>query len=168
MKRARKTIINHRGFTMIEVVVVLILLAILVSTVAIRFSSINSDIPNQIEILKSSLRFAQIKALNDTVDTEKWGIYFQNNYSYTLVFTKDGVTTSPVNLPGECGNNPLGCTQTPTHTLPSGMTISTGVGTTVAFDRWGSPGTSSISIALSKGSEPPGAITITKNTGYIQ
>ncbi|MDP2839376.1 MAG: hypothetical protein Q8O11_04905, partial [Syntrophales bacterium] len=85
---------------MIEMVVVLIVMAIFAVTV-ISTTSLNTDVPNEGEILKSSIRFAQIKALNNAVDDNTWGISFTSGgTSYTLVYTENGVTTSPLNLPG--------------------------------------------------------------------
>jgi len=172
MKRACKIHINHRGFTLIELVVVMIIMAIFIATVAIPYTSLkfvntDVDLPNERDILKSSLRFAQTKALNDAVDNNTWGISFTSGgSSYTLVYN-GGTLTPPVNLPGECGNNPLVCISTPTHNLPSGMTIT---GSAVSFNKWGSPGTSNISIVLTKAGSPPIPpinITVTENTGYF-
>jgi prepilin-type N-terminal cleavage/methylation domain-containing protein len=160
---------NHRGFTMIELAVVMIILAIFIATVAIPYSSLNFittdlDLPNEREILKSSLRFTQTKALNNAVDNNTWGISFTSGgSSYTLVYN-GGTPTPPVNLPGECGSNPLVCISTPTHNLPSGMTIT---GSAVSFDKWGSPGASDISIVLTKAGSPSINVKITKNTGYF-
>ncbi|MBU0768310.1 MAG: hypothetical protein KJ687_04375 [Proteobacteria bacterium] len=149
---------------MIEMVVVLIVMAIFAVTV-ISTTSLNTDVPNEGEILKSSIRFAQIKALNNAVDDNTWGISFTSGgTSYTLVYTENGVTTSPVNLPGACGSNPMGCISTPTHNLPSGMTMT---GSTVSFNKWGSPGASDIDIVLVKAGSTPITVKVTKNTGYI-
>ena len=166
MKRADKTRINDSGFTMIEMVVVLVILAMFIATVTSGYKSINTDVPNEREILKSSLRFAQTKALNNAVDDNKWGISFTNGgTAYTLVYnTENGVTTSPVNLPGECGSNPLVCISTPTHTLPSGMTIT---GSSVNFNKWGSPGVTDADIVLNKDGTAVITVKVTKNTGYI-
>jgi MSHA pilin protein MshC len=181
MKRACKIHINHRGFTLIEMVTVLILIsifAILVTTATV-YLSINSDLPNQTEISKSSLRFAQIKALNDAGDSDKWGIHLDStSYTYyrngEVAYYYDKTGNKVIdNLPGECGSIPLICVNSPTHTLPSGMTITTGAGTTVSFDKWGrpvdnggNPLTTNINIVLSSGSGSS-TLTVTKNTGFI-
>jgi prepilin-type N-terminal cleavage/methylation domain-containing protein len=181
MKRACKIHINHRGFTMIEIIVVMIIMAIFIATVAIPYTSLkfvntDVDLPNERDILKSSLRFAQIKALNNAVqDTDTWGIHLDST-SYT--YYRNGVpayyydqTGNKLidNLPGECGNNLNVCTPSPIHSLPSGMTITTGAGTTVSFNKWGSPGASNISIVLTKAGSPPILInvTVTESTGYF-
>jgi prepilin-type N-terminal cleavage/methylation domain-containing protein len=179
MEQLRQGHNHQRGFTLIEIVVVLIIMAIFIATVAIPYTSLkfvttDLDLPNEREILKSSLCFAQIKALNDAVDNNTWGISFTSGgSSYTLVYN-GGTPTPPVNLPGECGSNPLVCISTPTHNLPSGMTIT---GSTVSFNKWGSPVdnggnplTTNINIVLTKAGSPPIQpinVTVTKNTGYF-
>jgi len=158
---------NNRGFTIIEIVVVLIILAILTATVTSRYISISTDVPNEREILKSSLRFAQTKALNDAIDDNTWGISFTSGgSSYTLVYIDiaSGVTTSPINLPGECGTDRFTCISSATHNLPADMTIT---GSAVNFDKWGSPGANDAGIVLKKGGSAVVTVKVTKNTGYI-
>ena len=150
MKRAGKTHINQQGFTMIEVVMVLIVLAIVSTVIAYRPTMGSNEITVQTEILKSHLRYAQIKAMNDTVP---WGIRIPNANSYILY--KNNATASDI-LPGETAQ---------THTLPTVVTITSGV-STYNFDDWGSPGASTLTITLSQGTATSN-ITITRNTGYI-
>jgi prepilin-type N-terminal cleavage/methylation domain-containing protein len=151
MKRACKTIINHRGFTMIEMVMVLIVLVIVSTVIAYRPTTGSNDLIVQSEILKSHLRYVQIRAMNDTVT---WGINIPDAGSYVLYKNNTQATSQ---LPGETAQ---------THALPVVIAITSGVGTTINFDEWGSPGTSTLTITLSKGTETSN-ITITKNTGYI-
>jgi MSHA pilin protein MshC len=141
---------NHRGFTVIEMVVVLIVLAIVGTVIAYRPTTTSNELTAQMEILKSHLRYAQIRAMNDTVS---WGIRIPNNNSYIL-YTNNSQATSQ--LPGETAQ---------THTLPTDVTIASGVAT-YNFDDWGSPGTSTLTITLSQGTATS-PITITRNTGYI-
>jgi MSHA pilin protein MshC len=152
MKRAGKTHINQQGFTMIEVVVVLIVLAIVSTVIAYRPTMGSNEITVQTEILKSHLRYAQIKAMNDTVP---WGIHIPDANSYSLY--EEGTDPASDILPGETAQ---------THTLPTVVTITSGVGSTYSFDAWGSPGTSTLTITLSQGTATSN-ITITRNTGYI-
>jgi prepilin-type N-terminal cleavage/methylation domain-containing protein len=150
MKRICKTHIHQRGFTMIEMVVVLIVMAIIATFILARATPGSNNLIAQAEILKSHLRYAQIRAMNDTVP---WGIRIPDAGSYIL-YKNNAQATSL--LPGETAQ---------THTLPTGITV-TGVGLTYNFDDWGSPGTSTLTITLSQGSTTSN-ITITKNTGYI-
>ena len=158
MKRPGNTYVNRRGFTMIEIVMVLVVLAIVATVVAYRPATISSEIIAQAEILKSHLRYAQIKAMNDTVP---WGIHIPNANSYILY--KNNATASDI-LPGETAQ---------THTLPSVVTITSGAASTYNFNEFGTPvdaGGIEIpakqTITLSQGTTTSN-ITITKNTGYI-
>ena len=163
MRQFNRNAKGNQGFTMIELMVVMIIVSIFIATVIYKYTVVNTDVPNEIEILKSSIRFVQTKALNDAVDGNNWGISFTSGAtSYSLVY--NGVTMLSVNLPGECGSNPKACISTPTHNLASGMTITGG---TVSFNQWGSPGPSDINIVLVKAGSPNVNVKVTKNTGYI-
>lgn len=145
-----KTTSDDRGFTLIEVIATLIVIAIL-SAVAVGRISIPDDLISQADIVKSHLRFAQIKALyDDTADTAPWGIAFAGG-SYTLY--KNNLAAA-ITLPSENSN---------VHTFPVGVTVASG---TVNFDRWGSPGTTNIPITLSQGGATT-TIIVTGNTGHI-
>jgi MSHA pilin protein MshC len=156
---------GNRGFTMVEVVVVLILLAILTPFVVSRFTTSNVELIAQADVLKSHLRYAQIKAMNDTVT---WGITLTNPTTYSLF--KTGVTPPPSNLPGDTSYN---------HTLTDGVTVTVTSGlpvgvTSITYSEWGIPVdgsgtalTSNVVLTLSKGSQST-ALTITRNTGFIQ
>ena len=137
---------RQRGFTMIEVIAVLVIIAVLAAVAVSRISS-TQDISamTESEILKSHLRYVQMRSLSD-IGT--WGMSF-NGSSYTAL--QDG-NPATINLPNE---------SSATHTLPTGITVS---GSTVTFDKWGSPGTADITITISSGG---GTITITQNTGFI-
>ena len=150
MDRIDKIRTDHRGFTLIELIVTLIVVAIL-AAVAVSRLSIQSDLLSQADVVKSHLRFAQIKALHDdTSDTAPWGIAFAGG-SYRL--SKNNLAAT-IPLPSEDSN---------VHTFPAGVTATT---VTVNFDRWGSPGTANIPITLSQGGATT-TITVTANTGYI-
>jgi prepilin-type N-terminal cleavage/methylation domain-containing protein len=151
MKRAGKTHINEHGFTMIEMVMVLVIMAIVGTFIAYRPATDNNELLAQAEILKSHLRYAQIKAMNDEVP---WGIRIPDTSSYVLYRNNVQATAQ---LPGENAQ---------THTLPTTVTITGGVGTTYNFNDWGSPGTTTLTITLSQGTATS-TITITRNTGYI-
>lgn len=136
---------------MIEMVLVLIVMAIMATFILVRATPGSIDLIAQAEILKSHLRYAQIRAMNDTVP---WGIHIPAAGSSYLLYRNNALAASQ--LPGENAQ---------THTLPTGITV-TGVGLTYNFDDWGSPGTSTLTITLSQGATTNN-ITITKNTGYI-
>ncbi len=137
---------NAHGFTLIEIIAALVIIGIMGAVAVTIFSSLDKyKLTSEVEILKTHLRYAQSRAMSDTVS---WGIDFSSN-SYTL---KRGVGTS--SLPNE---------NSATHKL-QGVTITGGAGN-VTFDIWGSPGTSTKSIELKAGGTR--TITVTANTGFI-
>ncbi len=140
---------SQGGFSMIEVIAVLVLLGVIAAVVGNYTGTTGAELAAEEAILKSHLRFAQMRAMNDTVP---WGISFSGN-TYTL--TENGAA-STTNLPGTTTNN---------RTIDSALTL-TPSASAITFDTWGSPGTTTITITLSDGSETR-AITVTRNTGFI-
>lgn len=139
---------HPRGFTMIEVIAVLLIVGIIAAVALSRIGSTSSyTLASEVDILKMHLRYVQYRAFSDDVT---WGMSFAAG-SYTM--QKNGAT-APNNLPNE---------SSPTHTLPGGYSVT---GTTVAFDEWGSPGAADITVTLTGGGESR-SFTITKNTGFI-
>ncbi len=154
---------QSHGFTMIEIVVVLVVLFILSAAVISRYSTADpNELIAEADGLKANLRFAQIKAMSDTMQPDsnpRWEFEISNATSYALYRRGDGGVRVPVNLPGEVPPSP-------THSLPAGVTITSGVGLVITFDDWGSPGTSNISVTLTQGIQSS-IISITRNTGFI-
>ncbi|MCX5846988.1 MAG: prepilin-type N-terminal cleavage/methylation domain-containing protein [Deltaproteobacteria bacterium] len=154
---------NNQGFTMIEIVAVLVVLLIVSTVVMSRYTTTGTnELIVETDGLKASLRYVQIQALND--DTTTWGIHIPDDSSYILY--KNGSAASvmiPVKIPDPVKDPP----PNNTHRLQGNTRITSGVGTTVTFDKWGSPGTTTISITLAQGTETS-TITITRNTGFIQ
>jgi len=136
------------GFTIIEIIAVLVVIGILTAVAVPSIVSLATDkVDTEVEILKANLYYAQSRAMCDDVT---WGIAFGGT-SYTL--QKNGIT-APSNLPAE---------NSPTHLLETDVSVA---GTTVTYDRWGSPGAVSQTITVSGGISK--SITVTKNTGFIQ
>jgi prepilin-type N-terminal cleavage/methylation domain-containing protein len=138
---------DRRGFTLVEVIAVLIVLGIIVA-VAVSRIPIRGDLTSQTDIVKSHLRFVQLKALTD--DTATWGMSFTGS-AYTLLYNN---SASALNLPAEDSNS---------HAFPSGVTSTS---QTVNFDSWGDPSAGTATITLS-GSGSSATITINGTTGYM-
>ena len=153
---------------MIEIVAVLVVLFIVSAVVMSRYTATGvNELIAETEGLKASLRYAQIQSLNDdTIPSSPagWGIHIPNDTSYILY--KNG-TSAGVMLPAKDPDPVKDPPPQDTHTLQGNVRITSGVGTTIAFDRWGSPGATSISIMLQSGAESS-TITVTRNTGFIQ
>lgn len=157
---------REKGVTLIELVAVLIILGVLAAVVVSRIGSTSEvDLKAQTEVLKSHIRFAQLRAMNSdaanpSVCQASFGISTSAN-SYFMF--RDCNTSTKVTLPGA---------ESDTINLPSGMTLTA---TTVTFDEWGRPCTDvngttiygadiALTLSYSGQSEP---IAITKNTGFV-
>ncbi|HPQ42888.1 MAG TPA: prepilin-type N-terminal cleavage/methylation domain-containing protein [Syntrophales bacterium] len=141
---------DQSGFTLIEVITVLIVLGILVAVTATRLSGVadTAQDTSDIDRLKSHLRYAQIRALN-TVGV--WGIDFSGT-GYNLYRDGDATVYS---FPGE-ENSEM---EKPSSVTYSGY---------ISFDEWGRPYTSQ-GTGTPLTTTPGGlaSITITPETGYI-
>jgi prepilin-type N-terminal cleavage/methylation domain-containing protein len=153
---------NH-GFTMIEIVVVLVVLFILSTLVVSRYAAPNANqLMAETDGLKANLRYAQIKAMSDALQPNgnpRWEFEITNATSYALYRRGDDGVRVSVNLPSEVPPSA-------THNLPTGVTLTSGVGILITFDDWGSPGPSNISIGLAQGTQSSN-VSITRNTGFI-
>ncbi len=142
---------SNVGFTLIEVIVVVLLVSILSVVIVGRGGGSNARLVAETERLQSHLRYAQTLGLaNNTVE---WGIVITEG-GYSLSVEKDDIAR-PVRLPG---------VETASYTFPDGIGVTAGTGT-VIFDEWGSPGDSSITITLSDGAYSS-SITIEAETGH--
>jgi prepilin-type N-terminal cleavage/methylation domain-containing protein len=146
---------NDRGFTLIEIIAVLVILAIISAVVISRGTMTDAaSLQAEVDTLKGHLRYAQSLAMND-ISPVKWGINLDAgtnaNGEYTYQLVKDplgtSVFTSPYNLPNESGS---------VHAISKPFTASGAV----LFDEWGRP-TGSATIGGQ-------SITITPETGFIQ
>ena len=143
---------TEKGFTLIEVIAVLVILGIITAYILFSTTNNNNNLHTEVDMFKSHLRYAQYIALCGD-GTYTWRINAGAN-SYT--FSRLPAASAPFSLPGETSD---------THTFASGVTITAGAGT-INFNQWGSPGANDITITLSQGGES-GNIIITRNTGFI-
>jgi len=154
---------KNSGFTLLEVILVLIIVAIVSAIVIGRVASTNTDLISQTELIKSHLRYAQSRALNSNVI---WGI--RSDSSIYWLF-RDGNENNKVILPGE---------DTDTIDLTAkGISMEN---FRLSFDSWGIPhtdasctdgqelkaGDTEEDIKISSGGEDRFVI-ITPNTGFI-
>ena len=142
---------NAHGFTLIEIIAALVIIGIISAVAVTIFSSLDKyKLASEVEILKTHLRYAQSRAMSDTVP---WGIALSGS-SYMLL--RNGAGTS--SLPNE---------NSATHNLQDGVSAS---GATVTFDNFGIPSANSTvggtTITVSAGSDFK-TITVVQNTGFI-
>ena len=163
MKKAGMELKNIRGFTMVEVIVVLIIVGIVAAIATTTlFSTDTYATKSQVAMVKAHLRYAQARSMHSD---SSWGINFAGTRSYDgrtysnyWLFT-DSDDTAPVSFQVEDDSKYVVVfSDGSVGTWP--LSISTV--TTVAFDEWGNPGSSSITISTNGGD-----IVVTQNTGYI-
>ena len=147
------------GFTLIELIGVLILIAIISAVVVSRIGITSPDLYAQAEILKTRIRYAQLKSFNSE---RVWGVRIQGN-KYWLF--RDGDLSNRVPFPGE---------ESDTISIPSGMSISPNnmiisfnfKGVPCTDQSGGNPQNTDRTITISSGGDSV-SIQITKNTGFI-
>ncbi len=146
---------RNSGFTLLEIIAVLVVLAVITAVAASRLAGTNEvSAQAEMDILKGHLRFAQYRAMND-ISPVRWGIQI-NGQTYTLVRNSSGDGTtldSPSDLPGS---------SSATYTFSGSITASVTGSNPILFNDWGSPGTTATTVNVGGKT-----ITITANTGFI-
>lgn len=150
----------QRGFTLVEIVAVLILLGFLAFGILSFASDTRTGLTAETNRVKSHLRYAQIRA---QADIYEWRLVFTDNQTYQIgPVVNPGAGFTPQNIPG---------TSETQRTLDHGVTVA--ANTTIRFDSWGRPLTdagiprgTSQTMTLSDG-EGAQDILITAQTGLI-
>jgi len=160
VKPTLKQIKDQNGFTMIEIISVLVIIGIISAVALARMSSTRDyNVISQVEVVKTHLRLAQSRAMNSS---RVWGINISGSSTYSMF--DNGNVANVIRLPNQNADN---------VTLPDGMTITTGI---VSFNPWGKPYTDAAGtaaqnatriITLTNKSGDARNITITANTGFI-
>ncbi|WDP90809.1 MAG: type II secretion system protein [Desulfobacter sp.] len=153
---------NQNGFTIVEIVAVLIILGIITAVAVSRVSFNSPDLAAQAEAIKAHVRYAQTRAMAtdlDTANTPTWGI--QTNAAGTAYWLYDR-NNNRVLLPGA---------EATTITLASlGLTSMTPFN--ISFNDWGEPFRNNailaadLPISINDGSDSE-QFTITARTGFI-
>jgi len=142
---------ERKGFTLIEIISVLVILSILGSVVLSRVVDSSSESASAKDVIKSHIRYAQIMAMESN---EVCGISFTiDKYS---IFRNNSVSDK-ITLPGNDGTD---------------FSIPKSLGTaqeTIYFDLWGTPYTT-LSLTKPRRTGSIGSLDIymTADTGYIK
>ncbi|MHC4458236.1 MAG: pilus assembly FimT family protein [Planctomycetota bacterium] len=153
------------GFTIIEIITVLIVMGIITAFVIGRAGTTRTDLVVQNEILKAHLRYAQTLAVNSTLNFGIESDVGGNNYWLFKYDTSEVPPVVKINLPNQSANQ--------VNLSSSGLSITAGA--IICFDTRGIPYTNYTAstiqaadrtITISDGSNSI-PITITKNTGFI-
>ena len=137
------------GFTLIEIVALLLLVGVLAAVAVPRVFTTGGDALAEADRLRANLRYAQSLAMAG--NTASWSVQI-NERGYTLL--RNG-QPSPVPLPDENG---------PARTLAPRVRITGGAGL-LALDDMGAPASTAL-ISLSDGSVVD-TVTVTGFTGLI-
>lgn len=150
-----------QGFTIIEVVVVLLLISIFAVMAVTRQPHPETALRTQCDILASHLRYAQMRAMNTD---EPWGIGIDANAGRYWLFRGHNDAAHRRHLPGQ--------DELLVDLTPKGVTIACQAAT-LSFDSWGRPqaddsliSASSLPVILSKDGRSQ-TLDITRNTGFI-
>jgi prepilin-type N-terminal cleavage/methylation domain-containing protein len=148
---------SSRGFTLIEVLAVLVVLAVLATAVLVSQNRSNAAVISEAEQLAAHLRYTQIRAL---ADVDPWSLTFTGGNSYRI----SRINGSPVRIPGEAGIS---------RSLPEDISLAF-PSAEIRFDPWGRPVSTAnvplptnISLTLTDGTNQM-TVTIAAGTGLIR
>ena len=155
---------NNSGFTLIEVIAIVIVMGIVTAFAVGRVADNKPELLAQTQVLKIHLRYAQSRAMNSN---DNYGIETDGNIYWLFRYN---LTSSDVrvNFPGEDSDH--------IDLSAIGLTLSMVDGNIVSFDSRGIPyldntGTLQLTdrtLTLSTSALDTENIIITKNTGFIQ
>jgi len=91
------------GFTLIEIVVVLVAIGIMSAVALVRLpDTLTMTTRSEVDTLRVHLQYAQLRALTRHA---LWGIAFSDDQTYWLYYVDDDGYTIPAILPGEAAMN---------------------------------------------------------------
>ena len=141
---------GSKGFTLIEVIAVLVIITVLAAVLLQRGSSSSAEVAAELGILKNHLRFAQALAMNN--NTATWSVNLSSG-GYQLL--RDGAA-APMNLPGE---------NSAVHNFNPNVSLTPG-NLLLTYDEWGGPGAADVTLTLNSGGYAS-SLTVTRLTGLI-
>lgn len=148
MNVAKRRVYRQNGFTLIELVAVLVVAGILAVMISVGMRT-NATLVAESDILRAHLRFAQSMAVANNI--YEWSVAI-NGQSYLL--RRDG-QPSPIPWPGE---------PSASHPFPVELNLVQGAGV-LTFDSWGVP-PADYTLVLSDGDRQE-QIDILGVTGFI-
>jgi MSHA pilin protein MshC len=137
------------GFTLVEVIAVLIILGLLATVAVVRSMDTNGALVSQTDVVKSHLRYAQSRAM---AMEDTWGVNSTGS-SYYLYSARSG----KICFPGENS----------TDIIVADKGIASMTSGSFAFDKTGRPLTENETITLVALNGKNATITIVPFTGYI-
>ena len=167
---------NRKGFTLLEVVAVLVIMVIITAVALTRLVSNQNNLIAATDTLTSHLRLAQARAMNTDAPTatifSSWGVSFSSPTQYYLFNCPDKNACTPAtnqkSFPGG-GNIIMDLTN-------QGVQVTNGA-LILAFDRFGTPYTDAtlttplaaqLTLTLKDNNGNTRTISITPQTGMIK
>lgn len=161
--RAARGTAGQRGFTIIEVVAVLVIIAVIVAVAIERiFDQTPAELGGMEASVRSHLRYARTRSMNSD---EIFGVQLISTTTYAIF--RNGNAATRVVLPGQPSTGII--------TLEDGATFTTGA-SIISFDQWGRPcsdaagttlRTTNTTVTLSYLGQTA-SIVVVRNTGYLQ
>jgi len=166
--------INHSGFTMLEVIAVLVIMGIIAIVAVSRMASNENNIITTTDTLTSQIRLVQSRAMNMSTDTGSvWGIRFISTTQYHMFYCATASTCDPNNTANQIAfPDADGIIMDITG---SRVQVTNGAGI-IAFDRFGTPYTNAtittilsnpLTLRLRDNNGRTRSINITPQTGMI-
>lgn len=171
---------NHRGFTLIEVIAVLIIIAVIAVVAVSRSVDYSAEVYAGADALKAHLRYAQTMAMNSNPSSGAavWGISGTVSSYWLFQGTNPAAAATYIRLPED--ETFLNSDRTVNLTKKK-IKISFSSGSTIYFDNRGIPYSAYTSASVNTpltvaltinvqpldAATPSVAITITPQTGYI-
>ncbi|WP_281172067.1 pilus assembly FimT family protein [Nitratidesulfovibrio termitidis] len=154
---------GQRGFTMIEIIAVLVIMAIITAVAASRiFDQTPMELGGIEASVRSHLRYARTRSMNSD---QVFGMQIISTTTYAVF--RNGNTGTRVVLPGQPDTGII--------TLEDGATFTTGA-TIISFDQWGRPCSNAAGTTLRTANttvtlsylDQTANIVVTRNTGHLQ
>jgi MSHA pilin protein MshC len=165
---------NKNGFTIIEIVAVLVILGILTAVAVSRVSSNQNNLITVTDTLTSHLRLAQANAMSTSADTGiVWGVRFINATQYHLFYC-DTVSGYDPTIAANQRRFP-GANSIIMNLAPQGVQVTNGA-LVLAFNRFGTPYTNAtlttilpnqLTLTLLDNNGKTRTINLTPQTGMI-
>ena len=157
-----KIIRNNNGFTLLEVILVIIFISIFATIAVLRQPVPDVTIRSASQVLLSHIRYAQMRAMNSV---EPWGIRYSGGSDTYWLFEE--ATTNRKVFPGASDDS--------IDLSEDGISITQG-DFTLRFDSWGVPVIEDAGFTFSDGQAiltlstgiQGGNVTVIENTGYAR
>ncbi len=155
---------NRKGFTLLEVVAVLIIIGIITAVALTRLIGNQNNIITATDVLTSHLRLAQARAMNTSADNistfSVWGVCFSSPTQYYLFYCPNASACVPAaNQVAFLGASII------MNLAPYGVQVTTSGTGILAFDCFGTPYDAVASIPTQNSRTSVLTITLTDNNG---